>query len=412
MRCGHLAIVLLSLILAGCATWQQPAPVDTADFRQRASVEQAEGVTVRALVLNHSDGERLFGADLFALDIEPIWLEVRNDSDQPVWLLQSGADPDYFSPLEVSWSLHSTFGGSNNAAIDSHIEALAFPRGPLLPGQVRQGVIFTNPHYDTKLLNIDIYGDRKFIPLTFFLPIPDQDGNVPAPEPWPYDDAQMSDFSSQQSLKRALEDWFSNAGADAFQGLSEPLSLVWVGRPRNIGAALTRRGYRWGVREYDQQQRLLGRTPDFVVRKAGQGGVPANWIRLWALPVTFQQRPVLVAQVGAPKGGRFASDDGEVRVDPALDDVRDMVVQDMLYSRGLAKLAVMRPGRDAAQAGHVTDGKVGVLFVTARPRGLADVIISDWQSVDWSLGPEPYGPRAPGTPAAQPLDDPTPDQDQ
>ena len=117
MNIRQLAIVMLSLALAGCAAWQQPASVDTADFRERASVEQSEGVSVRALVLNRSDSKRLFGADLFALKIEPIWLEVINGSDQPVWLLQSGADPDYFSPLEVSWSLHSSFASSNNAAI-------------------------------------------------------------------------------------------------------------------------------------------------------------------------------------------------------------------------------------------------------------------------------------------------------
>ena len=245
----------------------------------------------------------------------------------------------------MSWSLHSSFARSTNAAIDRHIAALAFARGPLLPGQARQGVMFTNPHYDTKLLNIDIYGDRKFIPFTFFLPIPDEDGKVQGRKPWPYADAQMRDFNSQQAFKGALQGWFADTAADFQQGLSEPLSLVWVGHPRDIGAALTRRGYRWGPRAYDREQRLLGRAPDFVVRKAGQGGVPANWIRLWALPVTFQKRPVLVAQVGAPKGGRFASGEGAVQVDPAVDDVRDMVVQDLLYSRGLAKLAVLHLGQ-------------------------------------------------------------------
>jgi hypothetical protein len=380
----------LALSLAACATWQAPERVDPEEFRQRATALEKDGVTVRALVLTRADGLRLLGEDIFALDIEPIWIEVVNDTKQPLTLLQSGTDPDYYSPLEVSWSLHGRLTGKINAAIDDHFQSVAFRRGPISPGETRQGVIFTNPHYQVKFLNIDILGARRFTPFSLFLPIPDEDGTVQEQRPWPYAPHEMTDFSEERAFSQALAAWFTAASADDDSLLDQPLSMVWVGRPLDLGAALVRRGYRGGELEQDQEQRLYGAPPDYVLRKSGQVGAPANWIRLWALPMTFQDRPVLVGQAGAPRGGRFAGDNGDN--EPAIDKVRDMVVQDMLYSGGMAKLSIMR--RPVALGpGYTTDGRIAVLFVAARPRGLADVLIGNWERVDWALEPAPYADR-------------------
>ncbi len=383
-------LLTLALSLVACASWQPPAPVDPEDFRQRATLLEKEGVTVRALVLTREDGQRLLGEDVFALKIEPIWIEVSNGTTQPLTLLQSGTDPDYFSPLEVSWLLHGRLTGQGNAAIDEHFQSVAFRRGAISPGETRQGVIFTNPHYQVKFLNIDILGAKRFIPFSLFLPIPLADGTVQDDRPWPYAPHEMTDYLDEQAFSAALEDWFTAAASADDKLLDQPLSLVWVGRPLDLGAALVRRGYRGGARERDQEQRLYGTPPDYVLRKSGQAGLPANWIRLWALPMTFQGRPVLVGQAGAPRGGRFAGDLQDN--DPAIDKVRDMVVQDMLYSGGMAKLSIMRRPV-AVGPGYTTDGLIAVLFVASRPRGLADVLVGDWERADWSVEPAPYGDR-------------------
>ena len=393
MQIDRLLPLLLALTLSACATWQAPDPVDPGEFRQRAAVAERQGVTVRALVLDRDYGQRLLGADVFALNIEPVWLEISNGSGQPLTLLQSGADPDYYSPLEVSWSLHSTFGGSNNEAIDRHLQAVAYPRGPMLPGETRSGVIFTNPHHNVKFLNVDMFGENRFIPFAFFLPIPAADGTLDEPQPWRYDADEMTDYGDEQTFSEALRSWFARELMEPSSRMTQPVTMVWVGRPRDIGAALVRRGYRWGPMEDDLEQRLQGRPPDHVLHKSGQAGVPANWIRLWALSMSFQQRPVLVAQTGAPLGGRFAPDDGKREFEPALDSVRDLVVQDMLYSGATAKLAVMQRPSVPERFRPLTDGRVAILFVAARPLGLSDIYMSNWETTDWKQESEPYGPR-------------------
>jgi hypothetical protein len=387
MIAERLTLMAAFLVLVGCASWQAP-PVDTGTFRERATHISREGVDVRALVLTRDESLQLLGADVFDHDIEPVWIEVRNRTSDPLILMQTGADPDYFSPLEVSWLLHRPFAGADNEAMDLHIQSVSFSRDTIEPGETRSGVIFTNPHFATKLLNIDIFGRFRLIPFTFFLPIPDEDGVVPPTRAWPFSPDELTDYASERDFKRALQQYLCCKAQIMADDRQLPLSVVWVGRPEDIGGALVRRGYRLSGSSPVSAQQLGGRDPDYEIVKTGQGGAPENWIRMWVLPYTYEGRPVLVAQTAAPRGGRFASGIATPSIDPAFDHARDLLVQDMLYSGGLAKLAVLSTDQPAAGS----DGKVAVLFFAARQVDLDEVILSDWEGADSHSEPAPYRP--------------------
>jgi hypothetical protein len=62
----------------------------------------------------------------------------------------------------------------------------------------------------------------------------------------------------------------------------------------------------------------------------------------------------------------------------------------MLFSGGLAKLAIMRREEVPEQFVDVTDGRIAILFLARRPRDLDDIQISDWDEVDWAVEPAPY----------------------
>ncbi len=389
-----LVVLACYLMLVACSSWQQPPPIDESLMRSGSIKLAAEGVSVQARVLSSQECLQMVGADLPASGIQPVWVEIENGSGQELSLLQSGADPEYFSPLEVSWTLHSWGGGANNAAIDAHLQAVAFERGPIAPGETRSGLLFTNPHRNHKLLNIDLLGEHRFIPFTLIVPVPDAEGRMSETSRWRYQPGQMVDYQRESAFRDALRDWYADALPEAATALTEPLSLVWIGRPVDIGAVLVRRGYRLQARERDLEERLSGMPPDYVLRKSGRGA-PANWIRLWALPMSFQGRPVLVGQAGAPVGGRFAPALMASETDPALDGVRDLVVQDLLYSGGLVKLAIAHP-QPIPGVEDVSDGRVAVLFVAARPLRVDDVRIVDWKDVDWSQEPDPYAHASAG----------------
>ena len=382
-----LAHAALSLALVGCATWQAPPGVDDAALRARATTETAttrDDVRVSALVMGAETSRRMFGADIEKANVQPIWIEVENRSSQPLWLLRSGTDPDYFSPLEVAWSMHRALAGATNARIDRTLQDAAF-ENPIPPGATHAGVIFINPQHGTTLVNIDLFGKKALIPFSLFLHPDDHEG--PAPLTFQHPQAQLVDYSDLDALRSALERLPCCATDASGSASGEPLNAVLIGTMADIGAAGVRRNYRRDVRESDRAQRVFAREPDFVGRKQAQTGSSATWIRLWATPMLFDGKPVYVAQVGRPVGGRFASSEASSTVLHAdVDEARNFMVQDMMYSGGLEKLGFIT---GVAQAGaststtvegsqYYTDGLRAVLFFGTRPLSLSDVQILDW----------------------------------
>jgi hypothetical protein len=379
MSAAHrlLAIALLALCLAGCASWQAPAPFDDAGLRARAVTASVEDVQVAAAVLSAEDSRRMFGADVNASGVQPVWIEVRNGTREPLWLLSPGTDPDYFSPLEVAWSMHKLLAGDANARIDDHFHRLGF-RSPVLAGATRKGVLFINPERRTRLLNIDLIQKGRLIPFTLFLNVPDdaaeaQSGAAVASAP------AASDFANSAALRAALERL--PCCAVASDGAT-PLNAIFVGDLADIAAALVRRGYRRDALAGDAAHQVFGHGPDVVLRKHAQAGAPSTQLRLWLASLRFEGRSVYLVQVSRPVGGRFAprgAGDGVPHED--MDEARNLLVQDMMYSGGLAKLAFatgVGPQAPAPGARYATDGLRAVLFLATRPLSMADVEFLDW----------------------------------
>ncbi|WP_441629573.1 LssY C-terminal domain-containing protein [Cupriavidus sp. 2MCAB6] len=381
-------MAILSLAVAGCATWQAPASADDAPLRERAVSETKQGVRVSAAVLGTEDSKRMFGADINKSNVQPVWFEVHNGTSHPLWLLRSGTDPDYFSPLEVAWSLHGTFSGATNARIDDYFNKLGF-KNPILPGTTHEGILFTNPDRITKLVNVDLFGTRTLIPFSLFVRVPDDISDAGfARYIFQYPDSAVTDYKDLASLRAALERLpccATDAGGAA-QG--DPLNVLIVGELGDIGAAGVRRNYRRDLREGDTEQRVFGRAPDAVLRKQAQGGAPATWIRVWLAPVRFQGQPVYLAQAGRPVGGRFApAKTAKIVLHGDVDEARNLLIQDMMYSGGLDKLGFVNGVGPAPQAQpratldgarYFTDGLRAVLFFAPRPLSLSDVEILDW----------------------------------
>ena len=78
-----------------------------AELRARAVTASRQGVSVMAAVLSAEDSRRMFGADINKTGVQSVWIELQNQTPEPLWLLRPGSDPDYFSPLEVAWSVHT-----------------------------------------------------------------------------------------------------------------------------------------------------------------------------------------------------------------------------------------------------------------------------------------------------------------
>jgi len=389
-RAGRLAsFTVVVLLLSACATWQVPSDPGDTPLRSRAITQTKGSVQVSAAVLGSDDSLRMFGTDVTAGGVQPVWVEVRNGSDHFLWLLRTGTDPDYFSPLEVAWSAHVTMGGDTNDRIDEHFAALAFPN-PIPAHGTASGILFTNPQPVTKLVNVDLLGDRAMVPFTLLVPVP---GDIAAGTSiiHRYRDDEITRYDDPDELRKAI-DGLPCCGATAKgPGGGEPINVVFVGALDDIAAAANRRGYRRALEPSATTQQLFGRPPDFSVRKTSQAGAPAVWLRIWRAPIDYRGEPVLVAQAGRPVGGRFAAASADdARLNPDVDEVRNLVIQDFMYSGGLEQLAfaggvgtvpAAQPRVMADGGGYYTDGRRAVLFLVTRPLAFSDVELLDWEPV-------------------------------
>ena len=100
--------ILLGTILWGCATFN-PQPIDEVPFRERAETQTEDGVRVTAAVLSAGETEALFGRPLYKRAIQPVWLEIENNSRHRIWFPKMSVDRNYFTPLEVANMYHSPF---------------------------------------------------------------------------------------------------------------------------------------------------------------------------------------------------------------------------------------------------------------------------------------------------------------
>lgn len=385
---GLVLLCWLCLALTGCSTWRAPAAIDDTALRERAVTTTVRDVQVSATVLSIEDNEKFFAANINDTGVQSVWVEVVNNSPHTLWLLQSGTDPDYFSPLEVAWSLHKPLSRGTNSKIDDHFDRLGF-EGLVQPGETRAGILYTNPHHGTRILNIDLLGQRTIFPFTLFPPVPeDIDIDKSDDIAKRFADSRHNDYQDEAAFRLALEQLPCCASDTRGAITGDPINLVLIGELADIGAALIHRGYRHIPQDHDQTQRVFSRPPDLVARKTGQGGVPANWLRVWIAPFRYQGQPVLLAQSGRPVGGRYRPVNGEKpELHPAIDETRSLVAQDLLYSGGLAKLGFVE-GVNPVTAEQLfnhpgeftyhSDGLRAVFFIITRPLSISDVEILDW----------------------------------
>ena len=385
-----LVLSMLCLSLAGCATWQVPTEFNDSVLRARAEIQELRGVTLNAAVLSTDDSQRMFGSNINKTGVQPVWIEVENNTNQVLWLLRSGTDPDLFSPMEVAWPFHVSFASETNARLDDHFDALSF-QNPVSPGTKQSGIIFANPHHMTRLLSVDILGQGELFPFTMFPPVPD-DQTIEATAALVNVRQLVKevtvDIKETDSFRTRLEQLPCCATGVDGNKLGDPLNVILIGDLADIVTALVRRGFRLDALDFDKKQHLYGRSPDIVARKKGQAGVPTNWVRMWVAPLRYQGQTVFVVQAGRRQGWRMEKVvEDDLILNPKVDEVRNLLIQDMAYSSGLRKIAFIdgvgatEPGESRSSlsdTSYQTDGLRAVLFFVTRPQSLSNIEFLDW----------------------------------
>ena len=162
--------------MAGCATQQGTTSLDVSSinevgFRDRALSKADDDVRVTVAVPTANEVRELFGADLVAREIQPVWVKVENHGDKTLYLVSTATDPNHFSPLEVVYAVRGGLFGAYRDEMERHYRSMNF-RNPILPDTAVSGFIFTNLDEGEKVVQVDLIGTETVKFFTFFAQIP------------------------------------------------------------------------------------------------------------------------------------------------------------------------------------------------------------------------------------------------
>jgi len=399
-------LIVWVAILAGCASGFDPKPIESVPFLERTVSQAEDGIQVSAAVPSATETRDLFCVSLYKKGVQPVWIEIENNSSEEVAFMPAAIDADYHSPFEVA-----ALNRSNKARAQA--EQYFFQSGVdlhIAPGEVHSGFVFTNLDEGTKAFNVDIFGDQKSWHFTFFINVPglaadhhELDYKALYPE------EEFTDFADPANLISALEQLPCCVVDAKAENTGDPLNLVIIGEPDHLFYAFIRSGwdetevvslasglktttsfFTGGAYRYSPVSSLYvyGRSQDIALQRIRSNIHERNHFRLWMTPMSFEGQSVWIGQISRDIGVRFTRKTITThKIDPDVDETREFLLENLAYHQMLAKFAYVggsytstmeEPGRNLTGDPYYTDGLRLVMWIASEPQNLQDIKYEDW----------------------------------
>jgi hypothetical protein len=401
----------LVMVLAGCAATGSystfnPSSINEVRFRDRSQSGHDAEVRVTVAVPSAEETRALFGANLAGKQIQPVWVKVENHGERIYYLITNAVDPNYFSPIEAAFAVHS---GRNE--MQNYFRSMNF-RNPILPNTAVSGFIFTNLDEGEKVVQVALIASQKVKSFTFFVQIPGMRVDYRQVEfDCFYFEDEIIDVDEKE-LKTALENLPCCTTDKEGANLGDPINLVIIGDFNDVAAAFVRQGwlpaeetysnavwktvksYFFGSRyRYSPVSSLyfFGRHQDFARQEPRHDVHERNHLRLWYSRYRFEGKPVFVGQISRDIGVRFISNAWPPvthKIDPDIDEARHALLEDLLFSQMVAKIGFVkgvgtappsRPRANLTGDPYFTDGLRAVLILDPGPISLDQLRSLDWE---------------------------------
>ena len=403
--------VLVSLAFIGCAQFQHKLP-EAQPFMDRSQTKTDGEVRVTVAVPSNEESEQIFGFPLAGKNIQPVWLEVENNSDTAFFLYHLPMDPDFYSSGEVAWKFQSSLYSNNsqkniyNLFRDNEIDWF------FKPGTTTAGFVYTNLKMGTKAVLVRLFAEKKVREFAFFVEVPGFKADHHELDPYTlYSEKDMIDLDDN-GLRKALEDLPCCMTNKDGSGKSDPLNIIVIGPEEEIWPAFITRGWDeseiifgaslgrtiasslFGIRyRYSPMSALYfyGRPQDVGLQKARQTVDERNHLRLWLSPMRYKGMPVYVGQISRDIGVKLTTKSPTLtthEVDPDVDEARDYLMQDLLGSQKVAKLGFVEgvgkaemenPRYNLTDSPYWTDGWRVVFVFSDEVIALDEVEVFDWK---------------------------------
>jgi len=403
-------LLALALIGQGCAS-SDTAATRHPSYKARAQTEVQDGIQVTVAVPTADEAAAIYGFDLAEKLIQPVWIQVRNESPMAYWFLTSGLDANYFAAPEVAYAFRSASKQANEK-IDDRFDRLQF-RNPVMPGTTVSGFVLTNLDEGVKALDIDLVSRRDAKSFTFVAADPTFVATrTQVNFDVLYESDELVHIDDEDEFRLLLERLpCCTKNKDGTED-GDPLNLVLVGARRDLIAALTRRQWHptevlhaeslWRtIKSFVQGLRyryspvsplyVYGRPQDGAAQKARATIHERNHARFWLTSIRFRGDKVWVGQISRDIGVKYTLKSPTISthvIDPDVDEARRYMLEDLAYSQALDKIGFVKgvgkitrevPRFNLVGDPYYTDGLRAVMFFAPRPHTLSELDFLDWE---------------------------------
>ncbi len=361
-----------------------------------------------AVVLEDQESNAAFATRLSQNDIQTIWVEIDNQSNEEFLLMLFSIDPDYYSPSEAAWTSRR-FGERRSR---QKMELFAQQHVPLVipANEKTSGFVFVNHDPGFKAFAVHLMGQDRSLEFDFVQAIPGLNSDFARNRPLQrYEGAALPNLTMDQ-FRAYLADLPCCALGSDQRTEGDPLNIVFVGDGELLLTSLVREG--WDPTEvitfatawrtvmsslFKSNYRtspisplfLFDRAHDLAFQKTRGNINERNHLRLWKAPIRVSGEEVWVGQVSRDIGVKFSRRTLVThRIDPDVDEARFHVFLNMIssqsveavaFSTGVGKSSRANPRRNFTRDPYYTDGLRAVFFLDPETRSFDEIDILEWE---------------------------------
>jgi len=426
MVAGTILFLVLALLVGFFDSFRfSPDPGRDANFKARAQHKSVPGIKVSISALGPAESRQSFGEDLARQNIQPIWLSVENETEEPLAFLSIELDPEYYSAYEASYKFHGALSFAANRARDAFF--LGREMANFLPPHVETtGFVYSVLDTGIKYAHVVIVGGHRLETFDFALPVPGPafvGTNIRAEETYSGRKIEDLGLASFRAVFAKLP--CCTTGADGTRD-GDPLNLVIVEGGHDPIIPFIARGWHL-ARQLDVASAMetarafvfrdefltspvsplyvFGRKQDLALQKARSTINGRVHARFWLTPYSFEGRRVWIGQVSRDIGVRFTDKTWNLtthKIAPDVDFDRAYLLQDLLmsgfverygYVEGVGAAPTSAPRANLTGDPYYTDGLRAVIFLSDQTTSLENVVRLPWDVPGQPGEPQPTASR-------------------
>ena len=399
-------------------TKYRPNP-EAREFVTRAEQRAQDDLSVRVAVFSDRESKAFFDVPLARRGVQPVWIEVKNDSAKAYRLDLFAIDPGYYTPLEAAAICHFSVGkrllsfgilgwvflillpllptklisaAKANNRMNLFFKEHGFRFGPIQPGGTREGIVFTSLDEGLKNVRLRFLHNGSVSQFDFSVEVP---GLLVRNEPDVVDERGTRNTTVAELMAQTDHLAACTSGKMGTRE-GDPLNLIVVGNRDLVRQCF---GGRWDDAEaitfgtclkttraflFDSSYRYSpvsslyvdGRIQDLALQRARTSINERIHLRLWQTEMRIQGQTVWIGQVSRDIGVRFTLKTWNLtthRIDPDVDEARDYVVDSLIdcrrvvqmaYVPGVGKTSANDPRHNLTGDPYFTDGKRALLVLS------------------------------------------------